>query len=134
MDSFEQELNYTIFWTTNEFDADNSSLVALGYATAKLVIDQFPSEKYGLSKNTGSSIRLRRKITTLSEGETSTYIGNDKQIYHTICIGGIEWLAENLKETKYRTGTTINNVTDGETWATLRTGAMCAYNNDLSKV
>ena len=51
----------------------------------------------------------------------------DGNIYHTVTIGTQTWMVENLKTTKYRDGTAIQNVTDGTTWFTLTTGAYCNY-------
>jgi len=132
--NFEQRLSYTSYWTANEFDVDKSSLIALSFSSGTLIIDQYASGKLGISKNNGISIRLRKINTSLLEGQVGTYVGNNKQVYNTICIGGIEWLSENLRETKYRTGDLIPNVTNGITWAGLRTGALCAYNNDPNNV
>ena len=77
----------------------------------------------------GVSIRLLKDSTTLNHGETSTYTGNDGQVYNTICIGTQEWLSESLIETKYQNGDTIPEVTNGTTWIGLSTGALCSYNN-----
>jgi len=52
--------------------------------------------------------------------------------YRTVKIGDQWWLAENLKVTKYRDGSSILNVTDQEKWVYISTGAYCAYNNDES--
>ncbi|NJK95992.1 MAG: hypothetical protein HC905_14715 [Bacteroidales bacterium] len=41
-------------------------------------------------------------------------------------------MAENLKTTKYKNGTSIPLVTDNSTWAGLSTPAYCWYNNDRS--
>lgn len=81
-------------------------------------------------KEYGLTIRLIKDETTLSDGETGTYIGNNGVVYNTICIGTQEWLAENLVETEYANGDLIPEVTDGATWTGLSTGALCAYNND----
>ena len=80
----------------------------------------------------GLSLRLIKDSTTLSDGETGTYTGNDGKIYRTICIGTQEWVADNIAETKYRDGSDIPIVTDNAAWAALVTGAMCYYNNDSS--
>jgi uncharacterized protein (TIGR02145 family) len=82
----------------------------------------------------GATIRLIKDVTTLSHGQTGTYTGNDGRVYRTICIGTQEWLADNLCETKYRTGDIIPTVTDSTEWSSLTTGAKCAYNNDWSNV
>lgn len=58
------------------------------------------------------------------------YVGNDGQTYETVLINGDAWIVENLKETKYRNGDTIPEVTDGSEWVGLTSGALCAYDND----
>jgi uncharacterized protein (TIGR02145 family) len=82
----------------------------------------------------GISIRLIKDTTTLTHGQTGTYVGNDGKVYRTICIGTQEWLADNLCETSYRNGDPIPEVTDNAAWEALTTGAMCAYNNDWNNV
>lgn len=62
---------------------------------------------YNHDKDSGCSIRLLRTTTTLSNGQTGTYTGNDGKVYGTICINGVEYLADNLCETKYRNGSYI---------------------------
>ncbi|HEY5591011.1 MAG TPA: fibrobacter succinogenes major paralogous domain-containing protein [Paludibacter sp.] len=51
-------------------------------------------------------------------------------MYHTVIIGTQVWMVENLKTTKYRDGSAIPNVTDDDTWGSLRTGAYCNFGND----
>jgi uncharacterized protein (TIGR02145 family) len=53
----------------------------------------------------------------------------DGNNYKTIKIGTQNWMAENLRTTKYRNGTVITNITDQTTWAGLTTGAYCSINN-----
>ena len=53
--------------------------------------------------------------------------------YRTIQIGTQEWMAENLKTSKYRNGDPISEVQDRLTWFESTTGAYCYYNNDQSK-
>ncbi len=82
----------------------------------------------------GLPIRLIKDSTSLTHGQTGTYVGNDGKVYRTICIGTQEWMADNLCETLYRNGDPIPEVTDNATWAALITGALCAYNNDWNNV
>jgi uncharacterized protein (TIGR02145 family) len=82
----------------------------------------------------GHTVRLVKDSTTLSHGQTSQYMGNDGHVYSTICIGTQEWLADNLAETKFRTGESIPEVTDNAAWAALTSAGMCAYNNDWNNV
>jgi len=68
-------------------------------------------------KGIGLSIRLiRTTATPLQNGETGTYTGNDGYVYNTIAINGKEWLSENLRETKYRDGSSIAILTPIESW------------------
>ncbi len=53
----------------------------------------------------------------------------DGNAYATVIIGSQEWMAENLRTTKYANGDLIPNVTDGTQWSTLTTGAWVHYNN-----
>jgi uncharacterized protein (TIGR02145 family) len=77
----------------------------------------------------GFSLRPVKNTTSLSHGETGTYTGNDGTVYPTICIGTQEWLAVNLRETRYANGDLIPNVTDNTEWSNLTTGALSSYNN-----
>jgi uncharacterized protein (TIGR02145 family) len=64
------------------------------------------------------------KYGSLSDIEDNTY--------KTISIGKQEWMAENLKTTKYDDGTAIPLVTDDIEWINLSTPACCWYNNDAA--
>jgi uncharacterized protein (TIGR02145 family) len=56
----------------------------------------------------------------------------DGNTYKTIQIGNQEWMAENLKTTKYSNGVSIPNITDDNEWRNSKTGAYCSYKNDMS--
>lgn len=98
-----------------------------------------PGSGASLDKKRGHGIRLVKDSTTLTHGQTGTYIGNDGKIYRTICIGTQEWLADNLAETKFRNGDYIHGYEGGvytpisnANWAALTTEGMCFYNDDPS--
>lgn len=83
------------------------------------------------SKNRGMSLRPSKIATSLSDGEHGIYIGNDGKIYRTICIAGIEFLDENLFETKFRNGEMIPVITSNSEWEAMLTSAMCYWNNNI---
>jgi len=64
--------------------------------------------------------------------ETGAMTGNDGKTYKTVKIGGQWWMSENLRETKYRNGDAIPEVTDNSQWGNLNTGARCSYGNEES--
>ncbi|MCF8379684.1 MAG: hypothetical protein K9H49_08920 [Bacteroidales bacterium] len=66
-------------------------------------------------------------VGSLESGTVKDYDGN---IYRTVVIGNQEWMAENLKVTNYKDGTSITNITDPIAWFQLTTPAYCWYNND----
>jgi uncharacterized protein (TIGR02145 family) len=53
--------------------------------------------------------------------------------YTSVVLGnGQEWMAENLRSTTYANGDPIPNVTDGNQWLGLTTGAWAHYENNAS--
>jgi uncharacterized protein (TIGR02145 family) len=52
--------------------------------------------------------------------------------YKTVYIGTQQWMAENLKVSKYSDGTAIPNITNNTQWLELSSGAWSYYNNDVA--
>ena len=69
-------------------------------------------------------------IWTLIPGYAKSITDIDDNLYKTVNIGNQQWMAENLKVTKYNDGTAITNVPDGTQWKNLTTAAWCYYNNE----
>ena len=55
----------------------------------------------------------------------------DGNSYKTIVINGKEWMAENLKVTKYNDSTAIPFVSDSIAWADVTTPGYCMYQNKI---
>ena len=53
----------------------------------------------------------------------------ENNTYKTVTIGTQQWMAENLKVSRYNDGTPIPNVTDNNLWNSNKTGAWSYYNN-----
>ncbi len=90
-------------------------------------------------KQVGTALRPMRAATITEllypDGTPCVnYIGNNGVSYPTVKIGTQVWTTCNLIETHYRNGDVIPEVTDNATWATLTTGALCAYNNNWDNV
>ena len=66
-------------------------------------------------------------IYGLEFGSMTDQEGNQ---YATIVIGNQEWMAENLRTTKYCNGDPLANVTDSSQWVNLTSGAWAHYQNN----
>lgn len=80
--------------------------------------------------NSGKSLRPVKDSTSLLNGETGTYTGNDNKVYRTICIDNLEFVADNLAESNYRDGTIIPIIENDSLWESDTEGACCFFNND----
>ena len=67
----------------------------------------------------------------MQEPEYGYLSDNDGNTYRTVQIGGQTWMAENLKTTKYRDGTSLPNISNDGLWSSLSTGAYSWYGNDV---
>lgn len=54
----------------------------------------------------------------------------DGNSYQTVIIGNQEWMAENLRVTRYANGHPIPNIIDSTQWFDLTSGAWCFYENN----
>lgn len=65
-------------------------------------------------------------ITLTSPSQTAVFLP-------TIVIGTQQWMSKNLEVAFYRNGDPIPQVTDGNIWVGLKTGAWCYYDNDSTQ-
>jgi uncharacterized protein (TIGR02145 family) len=79
------------------------------------------------------SINVNVKDVTQTNGKPGPNITDaENNTYKTVYIGTQQWMAENLKVTKYSDGTVIPNITDNTEWQNNTTGAWSYYNNDAA--
>ena len=57
----------------------------------------------------------------------------DSNHYAVVQIGTQLWMEENLKATKYRDGSSIQNIPDSASWTNAKSGAYCDYHNLISE-
>ena len=117
------------YHSKTQYDSISTIYAALFSINNNFIINGAPL------KTNGMSVRLVKNSTTLTPGQTGTYIGNDGTTYNTICIGTQEWMSEDLRETLDRDFTPIPNVTDQTAWSlSIDKPAYCIYNNDSFNV
>lgn len=58
---------------------------------------------------------------------TDSVVDLQGNVYHTVNINGREWMAENLRSTKYNNGDSIEYLSWGTDWYNTDSGAYCAY-------
>ena len=84
----------------------------------------------------GKSCTITISVDDVTQNPTSGYGPNitdtEGNSYKTVYIGTQQWMAENLKVSKYSDGTTIPNITDNTQWQNNTTGAWSYYNNDAA--
>ena len=101
-------------------------------AWCRLINNTNTVNRYAYSKAWGFSIRCIKDDTTPTVGGITYDV--DGNAYNEVVIDSQIWMLQNLAVSKYRDGTVIPNVTDNTVWNGLTTGALCAYNNDLTNV
>lgn len=93
----------------------------------------------GYGNGAGMGMRLVRDILTareltLNDGEAGDpYFGNNNIQYRTVKIGNKIWLADNLCETKWRTGEPLENLITEAQWSGASDNSLpgyCDYDND----
>ena len=87
-----------------------------------------------MNKGYGLSLRPVKDSTTLADGETGVYFGNNGKIYRTICISGLEILSDAFAETIFFNGDPIPEITNDADFFNDVNGALCAFNNDWANV
>jgi len=103
--------------------AFTSSLTALSFYTTYYV------RAYAINSK-GTNYGNQVEFETLPDGAYGTVTDIDGNIYWTVAIGDYEWMAQNLRTTKYLDGTPILTGLSDEEWATTTEGAYRAIPYD----
>ena len=142
----------SIDWANGPYFVKTETDVAGGTSYLLTTTSQLLSVPNAISSNNGfSRVSLTGDSLILTNGNaiiipgislsnhtspTSGYGPNitdsENNTYTTVYIGTQQWMAENLKVTKYNDGTAIPNITDNTQWSNLTTGAWSYYNNDVA--
>jgi uncharacterized protein (TIGR02145 family) len=128
---------YGVCWSTLPNPTISDYITTDGSGTAN-----FSSLLTGLSSNTTYYTRAYATNSVgTAYGDEITFIlwinqpgpsvtDIDGNIYNSVKIGNQVWLAENLKTTKFKDGTSIPLVTDQTQWNNLLSPGYCWYYND----
>ncbi|MFC1734016.1 fibrobacter succinogenes major paralogous domain-containing protein, partial [candidate division KSB1 bacterium] len=127
-----------VCWSTNQ-----TPTIADSKTTDGIGAGNFTSNITGLTPNTTYYVRAYATNNTgtgygsilsfvTQNGSGGTVTDIDGNVYQTVTIGTQIWMAENLKTTKYRDGTSIISAPNISTWSTITIGAYSNYDNDPS--
>ena len=83
-------------------------------------------------KSCSITIAVENVIQNPTSGYGSNIIDGEGNTYKTVYIGSQQWMAENLKVSKYSDGTTIPNIIDNTQWQNNISGAWSYYDNDAA--
>jgi hypothetical protein len=89
---------------------------------------------YFVLKSQGASVILVKETTTLAEGQSGSMMGNNGRVYRTICVGGKEFTADPLCETKFRDGSDIPFASNSSQWQNPQTPLYAYPNYDPNNV
>ena len=83
--------------------------------------------------NSGNNTTDTTKTSNKTIGKPGPNITDSEgNTYKTVFIGTQQWMAENLKVSKYNDGTSIPNIIDNTQWENNNTGAWAYNNNDAT--
>jgi hypothetical protein len=102
-------------WLNQLFTLWTSSPNGVFYADAGYV--PYNNTVFGVGllhggNNSMRAIRPLKDFTTLTNGESGTYIDPSGKTYRTICVGTQEWVADNIYTEHFRNGDPIPIMTD----------------------
>ena len=132
-----------VVWSTSPNPTIENNV---GYTTDGVGLGEFTSTLTGLTPETiyyvrayanngvGAGYGQQEDFITEDNGQPGEGVTDiDGNFYPSVIIGNQEWMAENLKTTKYRNGTPIVYPgTDATSWDNNTTGAYAWFDNDIA--
>ncbi|MBN1600849.1 MAG: InlB B-repeat-containing protein [Chitinispirillaceae bacterium] len=79
----------------------------------------------GTTYGCGQKITIIDNLTLYAKYSATEVMDNDGNLYTSVLINGTRWLAQNLKTTKYRDGSSVDQVAQGDAWLSHTAGAYC---------
>jgi uncharacterized protein (TIGR02145 family) len=83
-------------------------------------------------ENIGPRSNIDISMSLWHADENGPLVDIDGKVYSTVIIGDLEWMAENLKVTRYRNGAPIATDLSGTDWAATMSGAYAIYPYELT--
>ena len=113
----------------------DAGIIAAGNGTLVFSISGVPNssgDALFLLNIAGKTCTFSMKVQNPTRGYAPTITDTESNTYKTVYIGTQQWMAENLKVSKYSDGTDIPNISDDNQWMNLTTDAWVYYNNDVA--
>jgi uncharacterized protein (TIGR02145 family) len=107
---------------------DGSGLGIFGSTATNLLPNTIYYIRAYASNSAGTAYGQDVQVNTATFSPPVTDI--DGNVYGTVVIGTQTWMAENLKTTRYKDGSSIPYVLDNTTWSNLSSGAWSYFNHD----
>lgn len=114
-------------WQKNGIDIPNAKFATLTFASAE--VSNSGTYTVIVKNSQGADTSSPSFLSVIESGTMTDYEGN---VYQTVKIGTKQWMAENLRSTKYNDGSTIPLDTVTANWsnAATNTDKFCYYNNN----
>lgn len=123
-----------VCWSASENPTTSDHTITFGTPASGfytiILTDLSPNTSYFIRAYAKNSIGTGYGNGLVVKTYSGTVTDHDGNIYNIVTIGSQEWMAENLKTSRYSDGTTIPLVNSDEQWQNLSSPGYCWYQND----